>query len=112
MPKMRTWLAVTAWVVSLVGCDACPQPPLVAVTVAVTDDAGDPIDDVEVECAFEDEPFERGDCIGRPGHYTVRVTRGDQVVEREVDVEVDGRPQCNLPDTQRVTIVLPDPSAV
>ena len=110
MSQMKAWLSAPAWILALVACTTCPDVPSIAVVVFVEDESGGPIDDAEVECAFEDEPFGPCGAGQEPGRYTVRVTRGDQVVEREVDVPLGGSQECNLPDTQYVTIVLPDES--
>ena len=107
MIDLRTRL-VPVLALALVGCVMCNDFPQIAVDVEVIDESGAPIDDAEITCSRDGGPFVNN-CNGPPGRYTVRVTRGDQVVEREVDVALSGDNQCQQPETEEVTIVLPDP---
>jgi len=107
MIDLRTRL-VPVLALALAGCVMCNDFPQIAVDVEVIDERGAPIDDAEIACSRDGGPFQDW-CNGPPGRYTVRVTRGDQVVEREVDVGLSGDPACEQPETEHVTIVLPEP---
>lgn len=96
----------------LVGGCGCPDILVYAVAVDVRDGTGEPVpvSDFHLECTLDGEPIEASETAcahSVAGLYGVRVTRGEQVLERELDVAwaPGARDDCRFPDTRVLTIV-------
>ena len=93
----------------LAGC-GCADILVYAVAVDVRDGTGAAISDFELECTLDGQPIEATESACGPlvaGRYGVRVTRGEQVIERELDVAwaPGARDDCRFPDTRMLTVV-------